>query len=37
MKKSEIIPRGGRIFGPLPREIAEKGHSSIVSLAPEVI
>lgn len=37
LKKNEIIPRGGRIFGPLPREIAEAGYSSIVSLAPEVI
>ncbi len=36
-KKGEISPKAGRIFGPIPREIAEAGHSSIVSLAPEVI
>lgn len=36
-KKGEIIPRAGRIFGPIPREIAEAGHQTIVSLAPEVI
>jgi large subunit ribosomal protein L14 len=36
-KKTEIIPRANRIFGPLPRELAEAGHSAIVSLAPEVI
>ncbi len=36
-KKGEIVPRAGRIFGPLPREIAEAGHQAIVSLAPEVI
>jgi large subunit ribosomal protein L14 len=36
-KKSEIVPRGNRIFGPIPREIAEAGHSAIVSMAPEVI
>jgi large subunit ribosomal protein L14 len=36
-KKGEIIPRANRIFGPLPREIAEAGHSAIVSMAPEVI
>lgn len=36
-KKGEIIPRAGRIFGPIPREIAEAGHQAIVSLAPEVI
>jgi large subunit ribosomal protein L14 len=36
-KKGEIIPKAGRIFGPIPREIAEAGHQAIVSLAPEVI
>ena len=29
--------RGGRIFGPIPREIAERGYQRIASLAPEVI
>ena len=36
-KKGEIIPKAGRIFGPIPREIAELGFQAIVSLAPEVI
>jgi len=36
-KKGEIIPKAGRIFGPIPREIAEAGMQAIVSLAPEVI
>lgn len=36
-KKGEITPRAGRIFGPIPREIAELGYQAIVSLAPEVI
>lgn len=36
-KKGELVPRAGRIFGPIPREIAEAGHQAIVSLAPEVI
>jgi large subunit ribosomal protein L14 len=36
-KKGEIIPKAGRIFGPIPREIAELGYQAIVSLAPEVI
>jgi large subunit ribosomal protein L14 len=36
-KKGEIIPKAGRIFGPIPREIAELGYQEIVSLAPEVI
>lgn len=30
-------PKGGRIFGPIPREIAERGYQKIASLAPEVI
>jgi len=30
-------PRGGRIFGPIPREIKEKGFDTIASLAQEVI
>jgi len=30
-------PRGTRIFGPVARELREKGFLKIVSLAPEVI
>ncbi len=30
-------PKGGRIFGPVARELAERGFSKIVSLASEVI
>ncbi|MBI2633791.1 MAG: 50S ribosomal protein L14 [Parcubacteria group bacterium] len=30
-------PKGGRIFGPIPREMREKGFDKIISLAPEVI
>ena len=30
-------PRGTRIFGPVPRELREKGFMRIVSLAPEVL
>ncbi len=30
-------PKGGRIFGPIPREISERGYQKIVSLAPEVV
>ena len=30
-------PRGTRIFGPVPRELREKGFMKIISLAPEVI
>ncbi|PCJ56118.1 MAG: 50S ribosomal protein L14 [Candidatus Hydrogenedentota bacterium] len=30
-------PRGTRIFGPVPRELRDKGFLRIVSLAPEVV
>ena len=30
-------PMAGRIFGPVPREIGEKGFQKIISLAPEVV
>lgn len=31
------IPRGSRIFGPVAREVREKGFLKIVSLAPEIV
>jgi large subunit ribosomal protein L14 len=30
-------PVGSRVFGPIAREIREKGYNKIVSLAPEVL
>lgn len=30
-------PKGTRIFGPIAREIRDRGYSKIVSLAPEVL
>ena len=30
-------PKGGRIFGPIPREIKERGFDKIASLAGEVL
>ena len=30
-------PKGGRIFGPIPRELREKGFNKIITLAPEVL
>ena len=33
----ENNPRGTRVFGPVARELKEKGFTKIVSLAPEVI
>ncbi len=31
------LPRGTRIFGPVTRELRERGYMKIVSLAPEVL
>ena len=30
-------PKGTRVFGPVPRELREKGFTKIISLAPEVL
>jgi large subunit ribosomal protein L14 len=30
-------PKGNRVFGPIPRELAELGYQKIISLAPEVV
>jgi large subunit ribosomal protein L14 len=35
--KANGEPKGSRIFGPIPRELRDKGFSKIISLAPEVI
>ncbi|MBU6447613.1 50S ribosomal protein L14 [Patescibacteria group bacterium] len=37
INKDTLEPRGTRIFGPIPRELRDKGFSKIISLAPEVI
>jgi large subunit ribosomal protein L14 len=31
------MPKGTRIFGPIARELREKGYMKIISLAPEVL
>ena len=37
LDKGKKEPKAGRVFGPIPRELAEKGFQKIISLAPEVI
>lgn len=37
LEKGKLDPKAGRVFGPMPRELAEKGFQKIISLAPEVI
>lgn len=31
------LPKGTRIFGPIPRELRDMGYAKIISLAPEVL
>lgn len=35
--KDGWVPKGGRIFGPVARELRDRGYMKIVSLAPEVV
>ncbi len=35
--KAKKEPRANRVFGPIPREVAEAGYQKIASLAPEVV
>ena len=37
LEKGKIEPIAGRVFGPIPREIAELGYQKIASLAPEIV
>jgi len=37
IEKGKKEPRAGRVFGPIPRELGERGYQKIVSLAPEVV
>ncbi len=37
LEKGKKEPVAGRIFGPIPREIAERGFQTIASRAPEIV
>jgi len=37
IEKGKKEPLGGRIFGPIPREVAEAGFQTIASRAPEIV
>ncbi|MDQ2933214.1 MAG: 50S ribosomal protein L14 [bacterium] len=37
IEKNKKEPIGGRIFGPIPREIGEAGFKTIASRAPEIV
>lgn len=37
LEKGKMEPIAGRVFGPIPREIVEKGYQKIASLSPEIV
>ena len=37
VEKDKKEPKAGRVFGPIPREIGERGYQKIISLASEVV
>ena len=37
LEKGKKEPLAGRVFGPIPREITEKGFQTIASRAPEIV
>lgn len=37
VEKGKQDPIAGRVFGPIPREMAEMGYQKIASLSPEIV
>lgn len=37
LENGKLEPKANRIFGPIPRELAERGYQKIASLAPEIV
>ena len=37
VEKDKKEPKANRVFGPIPREIIERGYQKIASLAPEIL
>lgn len=37
VEKDKKEPKANRVFGPIPREVVERGYQKIGSLAPEVV
>jgi large subunit ribosomal protein L14 len=37
LEKGKLDPIAGRVFGPIPREIGERGYQKIATLAPEIV
>ncbi|HUO55899.1 MAG TPA: 50S ribosomal protein L14 [Candidatus Paceibacterota bacterium] len=37
VEKGKKEPKANRVFGPIPREVVERGYQKIGSLAPEIV
>ena len=37
VEKAKKEPKANRVFGPIPREVVERGYQKIGSLAPEIV
>jgi|SRR5581483_6634481 len=37
IKKEETVPVATRVFGPLPRELKEKGYTTLMTMAEEIV
>ncbi len=37
VEKDKKEPKANRVFGPIPREVVERGYQKIGSLAPEIV
>lgn len=37
INKADMLPKGTRVFGPVARELRQKGFQKIISLAPDVL
>lgn len=37
VEKEKKEPKANRVFGPIPRELVERGYQKVASLAPEIL
>ena len=37
VEKDKKEPKANRVFGPIPREVVERGYQKVASLAPEIL
>ena len=37
VEKDKKEPKANRVFGPIPRELVERGYQKIASMAPEIV